>query len=389
MIKEEYYHIYSKNQIDALIKKQQAFLLKAKRPVLIGTSCLLKVNTNIGVSSENEYDIELNKLQAIAGLEYRPDSMMDHTIVPLKKPLWKSMVECFDGAVGTLPHYLPYEESNGINKDDFFDNLNEMARGGVSFVTLHPTADLNLYKEAVVSRRFVPTTSRGGFVLLSDQLINNRSQNLVAENFERIMGILHEYGMALSVGSVFRPATIHEALDSIHLKETQLQKYYIDLAKRCGVSVQMEGIGHISFDKMRKYADFIRGYGAPLMPLGPMPSDEIIGFDHITNGIGATMMASTGVVGMINSVTREEHTGDVPAFDSILEGLKTAIVAAHCYNISKFTQYKTATETIGLKRSRNKTCVMNGGIFNYISDSSEIISCSRCKRECPLKTLNI
>lgn len=387
-IKEVYYGIYSIGELEEKIKRGEILLFKAKRPVAVGRECLLKVNMNIGVSDSSNYGIEIDKLNYISKLPYRPDSMMDHTIVPLDKPLWKSMLESFDGAVGTLPHYLVFDENKGINVDDFFDNLLDMAKGGVSFMTLHPTADIDIYNRAVQSKRIVPTTSRGGYVLLKDQAINERKQNIIADNFDKIMEIFKEYGMAVSIGTVFRPATIWEALDDFHREETKLQKKYIDIARSHGVPVMMEGIGHISFDKMKEYANLIRDYGAPLMPLGPMPSDEIIGFDHISNALGGITMAQTGVVGVINSVTREEHTGKVPSFDSILEGLKTAKATAHCYNISKFPNYKKKTEVIGVTRAQHETCVQRGGIFAFESvDDNESNSCTRCRRECPLKKI--
>lgn len=386
--KEEHYGILSKDRIKKDISNQKIVCFKAKRPVLIGNACLLKVNLNIGVSNVEHYDAEINKLNEITKLSYRPDSMMDHTIVPLKKPLWKSMVEEFDGAVGTLPHYLPFNEDTGIDEQDFFDNLLDMAKGGVSFMTLHPTADIKIYNRAVESKRIVPTTSRGGFVLLKDQAINKRSENLVASNFDRIMNIFRDYNIGVSIGTVFRPATIHEALDPFHVEEIKLQKKYIDIAKGYGVPVIMEGIGHISLDKIPQYAELIRGYDTPLMPLGPMLSDEIIGFDHVTNALGGLAIAQTGVAGMINSVTREEHTGKVPTIDSIIEGLKSARVAAHCYNIAKFPQYMKATEVIGVTRAQYLTCVQRGGIFQYDDvDENESKSCTRCRRECPLKRI--
>ena len=389
-IKEIYYGILDEEDIDLLIKSKSTLKLKAKRPVLIGTKCLLKVNMNIGVSNSDNYELELKKLTEISKLSYRPDSMMDHTIVPLEKPLWKSMVEIFDGAVGTLPHYLPFNEKTGIDEAEFFDNLIQMAQGGVSFMTLHPTADLKLYEKAVKGKRIVPTTSRGGYVLLKDQAINHRKQNIIAENFEKIMSIFKENNVAVSIGTVFRPATIHEALDEYHIEEIEMQKKYIRIAKKYGVHVMMEGIGHISIDKMNEYANLIRKNEAPLMPLGPMPSDEIIGFDHVSNAVGIISMAQTGVLGMVNSVTREEHTGKVPSFDSILEGLMAAKTAAHCYNISKFEKYKLKTEVIGVTRGNSLSCVQRGGIFNYSNiDEKESQECSRCRHECPLKEIVI
>lgn len=389
-IKELHYGIFTEQETEQKIANGDILYFKAKRPVLIGTSAMLKVNMNIGVSDKSKYDTEIKKLTEISKLPFRPDSMMDHTIVPLTKPLWKSMVEIFDGAVGTLPHYLPFDEDKGINENDFFDNLLDMAKGGVSFMTLHPTADIEIYNRAIRSNRIVPTTSRGGYVLLKDQAINQRKENIIAANFDKIMDILHDYGMAVSIGTVFRPATIWEALDPFHREETALQKKYIDIARKHNVPVMMEGIGHIPFDKMTEYADLIRNYNAPLMPLGPMPSDEIIGFDHISNALGGLAIAQTGVVGMINSVTREEHTGKVPSFDSILEGLKTARATAHCYNISKFPQYKKATEVIGVTRAQHQTCVQRGGIFAFENvDDAESIFCTRCRKECPLKRIII
>lgn len=387
-IKEIHYHIFTKECINAMVAKHQCLLLKAKRPVLIGKKCMLKVNMNIGVSDSSAYDLEIKKLKEISKLSYRPDSMMDDTIVKLEKPLWKTMIEEFDGAVGTLPHYLPFSEEHGINEKEFFDNLIEMAKGGVSFMTLHPTADLKLYKRAVSRNRIVPTTSRGGYVLLKDQAINNRRENIIAANFDRIMEIFKENNVAVSIGSVFRPATIHEALDEFHREEILMQKKYIDIAKRHGVQVMMEGIGHISIDMMEEYASLIRPFDTPLMPLGPMVSDEIIGFDHVTNAIGTITMSLTGVLGMINSVTREEHTGKVPSFDSILEGLMAARVSAHAYNISKFETYKKETEVIGVTRGNNLTCVQRGGIFNHQNiDDNESETCTRCRSECPLKRI--
>lgn len=388
MIKEVYYGIYDNDEITQLVAQKKALLLKARRPVAIGTNCLLKVNMNIGVSNPDNYSAEIHKLSHISKLPYRPDSMMDHTIVPLEKPLWKSMVEMFDGAVGTLPHYLPFDEKIGIKESDFFDNLLEMVNGGVSFMTLHPTADISIYERAIKSHRIVPTTSRGGYVVLKDQAINNRKQNIIAKNFEKIMRIFAENNVAVSIGTVFRPATIHEALDEFHREETLLQKKYIDIARSYNVQVMMEGIGHMPLNLMAEYAELIRDYKTPLMPLGPMPSDEIIGFDHISNAIGAVSIAQTGVVGMINSVTREEHTGKVPSFNSIIEGLMTARTVAHCYNISKFEKYKKETETIGVTRAKRETCVQRGGIFSFnMLDDAESISCTRCRRECPLKKI--
>ncbi len=386
--KEEYYGVYTAKEIRALIMCGATLEFKAKRPVLIGRNCLLKVNLSIGISESCQTAEEEKKLQTIAALSYRPDSIMDLSIVKTENPLWKTALRVFDGAVGTIPYYAVYDEKRGIDEKAFFDNLIEMAKGGVSFMTLHPTANLDLYKAALSSNRIVPTTSRGGYVLLKDALINGRKDNIVSENFDRILEICKQYGVAVSIGTVFRPATIWEALDVFQRREIALQKTFIDRAKAYGVAVMMEGVGHLPLNLVNEYAELIRPLNAPLMPLGPIPSDEIIGFDHVSNAIGASALAQTGVVGMINSVTREEHTGKVPSMDSIIEGLKAARTVAHCYNIARYPTYKKSIEVIGMMRAKHASCVQQGGIFAFKDvEKSEMENCTRCRHECPLKKI--
>ena len=68
-IKEIYYGIYDLQEIKQELQKN-LILLKAQRPVLIGTNCLLKVNMNIGVSNKSEYDEEVKKLAKISALPF-------------------------------------------------------------------------------------------------------------------------------------------------------------------------------------------------------------------------------------------------------------------------------------------------------------------------------
>ena len=388
--KEELYNIYSSGEIEQQLANNQLFCLKAKRPVLVGKHALLKVNLSVGVSDASLRDIEMEKIEHIANLPYRPDLMMDLSIVRMKNPLWRDMLHLFDGAVGVIPYYSLFDENRGLDEIELMDTILQMAKGGVSFMTLHPTADLALYQNATNSKRLIPMTSRGGYVLLKDQMLNSRKVNLITQNFEQIMGIFKKYGVAVSIGTVFRPGTIWESLDEIQLQEIRLQNYYIQLARKHGVAVMMEGVGHVSLDNIDKYADLIRPLDAPLMPLGPIPSDEIIGFDHLANAIGAITLAQTGVVGIINCVTREEHTGRVPSLESIVEGLKSAKTVAHCYNISKFPPYKQQTEVVGINRGKNKSCAQRGGIFAFDNVEDNIDSgCTRCKNECPLNKIII
>ena len=128
----------------------------------------------------------------------------------------------------------------------------------------------------------------------------------------------------------------------------------------------------------------IRKIGVPFMPLGPIPTDASVGFDHVASAIGASQLGYLGIAKIFHSITREEHTGNVPSIDSIIEGLKSARTAAHIVNISLFPNYATLDKHVALTRAHNKTCVINQGLFAEDTNESYSAGCNRCKHECPL-----
>ena len=72
------------------------------------------------------------------------------------------------------------------------------------------------------------------------------------------------------------------------------------------------------------------------MPLGPIVSDHTHGQDHITSSVGAAYLASLGGADIINSVTREEHTGGIPTVRAILEAIDAANAVIQIVNDSRF-----------------------------------------------------
>ena len=364
-------------------------------PLLVGKKALLKVNTNIGVSDESALKTELEKLEKISALSYRPDTMMDNTYIKLDKPLWKYMVDMFDGPIGTLPHYTAYSvgkeggkggRKEGIDANLFLETIDEMGAYGVKFMTLHLTANKRLLKIAEETRK-IPTTSRGGSLILRDLILNGRQDNIIVDYLPEVLKLFRKYNMTLNIGTTFRPARIDEALDKVQIEEIQEQKKFIDTIKEYGVNVILEGVGHISLADVVKYCELINQNNAPLMPLGPIVTDASIGFDHVTAAIGASAISTYGNVGIINSVTREEHTGGVPTMDSIIEGLKTSRVVAHAVNILRFKKYAGIDRAISDSRATTRTCAIRGGIFDEDLVYSTKDGCRRCSYECPLNIL--
>ena len=365
-----------------------SYIHHEENPVLLGSKFLLKVNTSVGISEPNELEEEKRKIGAISSASYSPDIIMDHTRnIQLDKPLWRYLTETVRVPIGAVPVYSAFDEAKGIDKTHFLERVQEMSEGGVTLMTFHPTATRELYDIAEKTRK-IPTSSWGGGDVLRDMMINNRANNIVAEAFSEIIKILKKHAVTISLGSVFRPAGIGDALDQVHLLEIKEQKKYIDIAKASGINVIMEGIGHIDVESIPKYCDIIRQYKTPLMPLGPITTDAAIGYDHAAGLIGATLVATQDVVGIINGVTREEHLGGVPSTDAVLEGLMHARTLAHSINLTRFKHYRQLDMNIYNNRANGKTCMVNGGLFAISPNLENRQGCERCGTQCPLNSFS-
>lgn len=373
-------------KIQHLVRNHHAIIFKGRAlPVVVGEGMLVKVNTNIGVASTKDLKRELRKLRKVANVGYAPDTMMDHTIVTLRgKQFFEYMLEEFEGPVGTLPHYLAFHPKRGIDENQLLDVAEQQAEAGISFMTLHPTPTRSLYEKAC-RLRSIPTSSRGGGNVVRDMYMNNRRSNVIRRVFPRLLRILAKHNMAISIGSTFRPSNIMEALDEVHREEILLQGEYIRVAQEHNVPVQIEGIGHIPLSRIDEYFELISSYGVPMMPLGPLPTDAAIGQDHITNAIGAMYAGWTGKAHILNSITREEHTGGVPSEHSILEGVRSVRIAAHSVNISRFPRIAGIDHEVAALRAGSRTCVVEGGLFTRSARIQYSLGCSRCGPECPLR----
>lgn len=380
--------IISKEELSEKLTTGEALILHGKRrSIAVGYGLLVKVNTAMGLSGANtqrNIDIELEKVRSLSSLGYAPDIMMDLSITQTQPPMYEQVVDLFGGPIGTLPHYLCYEYKHHlIQPDKLLAMVESQAKAGVAFMTLHPTPTRELYRKSL-QERATPITSRGGGIVIDDLLHHSRRENIIAELFPEILSILKNYDMAVSIGTAFRPSNVLDALDAVHREEYERQGIFTELAKQAGVPVMMEGVGHMTLDKITEYAEMVKRYRIPFMPLGPITTDAAVGEDHISSAIGSAYMAFLGAAHVLNSITREEHTGKVPTQESIIEGVRAARIAEHTVNIAKFPQVLEPDRQVSDKRAGNYTCVVEGGLFSSSAQRRFSMGCSRCGSECPL-----
>lgn len=350
-------------------------MIQLRQGLTLGQGAPVRVNCNIGCNTKEGYNNEQKKITAIKESKVLPDMMMDLSLVELEIPLYKDVIEILGIPVGTVLSYKKFSKRTGLDWESTRNYLVKLCKDGVSFVTIHFTADIDLL-ELAKSQRKIPMTSRGGGIVLYDQKLNKREFNLFRQHIDEIADIVKSYDVAISLGTTFRPATIFDSCDEVHAIETSRQLELCKYLQSKHVKVIIENIGHISLDKLEKHSLLLKQFDAPVMPLGPLPTDSAENIDHINNAIGASFAGYWGCAHIINCVTRYEHSNAGISIDVMIEAIKTAKLAAHIINVSNGV-VEDLSEDLQLvnERSSHNDCIHGNE------------QCNRCSDVCPLKLL--
>lgn len=389
--------ILSIEQASALLSdnKGLSFINNGQCSKLLGQtaegSALIKVAINTGIPHISQLESEKQKIDRVLSLSYSPDMVFDHTQKSIDTSYdWDKYPYAYiaqnykeKAVVATAPAMMAFDPINGISKNEFLEIIEHMAICGVRLMLFHPTTSRDIWNIASGIRKS-PSTSWTGTLLYNDMQLNNRANNIVAENFEDILKILKKYNVTLDVGSTFRPSRISEALDEAHVTELREQEFWIAKAKNAGVYCIREGLGHIALNKIPKFAEII-GRSTPMMPL-PISTDLSIGFDHVSCAIAMAVIGLHCNIGLLNPVTRVEHDGGIPTINEIIEELQTVRVVAHSLDLCNIPQCQKMDDAVSDVRQSGKTCVVNGGMFQNL-DKGNVAreECSRCGVQCPLK----
>ncbi len=298
----------------------------------IGKGLRTKVNANIGTSADYpDVEEELRKLKT--SLEAKTDAIMDLStggdITAIRR---KILAEC-PVPLGTVPIYQAIVEGR-MTPDGMFEVVEEQAREGVDFMTIHCGVTFESIGRLKKHPRLMEVVSRGGAYMMK-WILENKEENPFYQQFDRLLKIALEYDITLSLGDGMRPGSIVDAGD-----QAQIQELIIlgDLTKRAweaGVQVIIEGPGHVPFDRIESQIKMQKEIckGAPFYVLGPLPTDVAPGYDHITAAIGGTLAAAAGA-DFLCYVTPTEHLG-LPTPEDVREGVIASRIAAHCADIVK------------------------------------------------------
>jgi phosphomethylpyrimidine synthase len=310
------------------------------RPMGVGRRLRTKVNVNLGTSKDfQNVDEELRKVDV--SLEYGADTIMDLSTGGDLKKIRARILERAPIPLGTVPIYqaaIQAIDRRGsivaMTDDDIFAIIEEQAREGVDFMTVHCGLTLRAIERLRSQGRVADIVSRGGAFHLAWSLHNGK-ENPLFEHFDRLLDLARTYDFTLSLGDGLRPGSILDATDRPQIEELLTLGELVQRARAAEVQVMVEGPGHVPLDQVEMNVKLQKRlcHGAPFYVLGPLVTDIGAGYDHIVGAIGGAVAAAAGA-DFLCYVTPAEHLG-LPSADDVREGLIASQIAGHAADIVK------------------------------------------------------
>jgi phosphomethylpyrimidine synthase len=309
-------------------------------PYGIGQGLKTKVNANIGTSSDfGTVDSELEKLRV--AIDSGADTVMDLSTGGDITAIRRAIIAASSLPIGTVPIYQAgietIEKYGAIVKmtvDDLFAVLEENARDGVDFVTVHCGVTRSAIARLKQQGRVTDIVSRGGAFLIG-WILHNEKENPLYEHYDRLLELAREFDVTLSLGDGMRPGSIADATDRAQVEELLIAGELVQRARQSGVQVMVEGPGHLPLNQIETNVRLQKSIcnGAPFYVLGPLVTDVAAGYDHITGAIGGAIAAAAGA-DFLCYVTPAEHLS-LPDPGDVREGVIASRIAAHAADITK------------------------------------------------------
>ena len=306
----------------------------------IGEGLTTKINANIGSSSKiDDLDLEINK--AKLAVEYGADAIMDLSTGSDLKLFRKKIMEAINVIIGTVPIYeagvVTLAKGNEIvdmDPDDIFKAIENQAREGVDFMTLHCGITKDLVSKLEKQKRMMGIVSRGG-TFMASWIKHNGEENPLYKNYDYLLELSYEYDITLSLGDGLRPGCLADASDIPQIQELVNLGGLVKRAQDANVQVMVEGPGHMPLNQIRANMEIQKTicHGAPFYVLGPLVTDLAPGYDHITSAIGGAIAASSGA-NFLCYVTPAEHLS-LPSLEDVKEGVIASKIAAEAADVAK------------------------------------------------------
>lgn len=342
--------VAQKEQVDGVWLRDQVangrVVISANRrhsrlePCGIGEGLLIKVNSNIGTSSDRSIlDEELEKLKV--SIEAGADTVMDLSTGEEIDLTRRTILKNSTVPIGTVPIYQAVvetvEETGGLihlTADKIFEVIERQAEDGVDFITVHCGLTRAALRMLQKERRVTDIVSRGGAFLTTWMLHHDR-ENPLYEQYDRLLSIAGKYDVTLSLGDGLRPGCLADATDRAQIHELMTLGHLTQLAWEHGVQVMIEGPGHVPLNQIETNVILQKRlcHNAPFYVLGPLVTDIAAGYDHVACAIGGAVAGAAGA-DFLCYVTPAEHLS-LPGVEDVREGVVVTKIAAHAADIAR------------------------------------------------------
>ncbi|NHJ21950.1 MAG: phosphomethylpyrimidine synthase ThiC [Candidatus Lokiarchaeota archaeon] len=313
-------------------------------PIGIGEGLLVKINANIG-SSKRVCNIEEELEKAKIAVKFGADTVMDLSTGVTEEDvnnIRKKILDEINVPIGTVPIYqsaLRSLEKKGaiinFDEDDLFNVVEQQAKEGVDFFTIHVGVTKDLVNYLKDHPRTMGVVSRGG-TFLAAWILENNLENPFNRNYDYLLDLAKQYDFTLSLGDGMRPGAIFDSTDYAQIQELIEISKLVKRAWAQNVQVMVEGPGHIPAHEIERNIEIMKSLcdHAPFYVLGPLVTDIAPGYDHIVSAIGGVMAGLAGA-DYLCYVTPSEHLA-LPNKDEVKKGVIASRIAAHAVNIAKY-----------------------------------------------------
>jgi len=310
-----------------------------RRPCAIGEGLRVKINANLGTSGDH-IDVKEELQKARVAVKYGADAIMDLSTGGNIREIRKRIIKASQVPVGTVPIYeaVCRESRKGgptaMDPDDLFKTIEEHARDGVDFMTVHCGVTRKTALSLKKHKRVTGVVSRGGALLMA-WMHRNGAENPLFEDFDYLLEMARDHQFVLSLGDGLRPGSTADATDVPQLHELVVLGRLVERARDAGVQAMVEGPGHVPLNQIEGNVRIEKAVcrGAPFYVLGPLVTDIGAGYDHITGAIGGALAAYFGA-DFLCYVTPSEHLS-LPTVEDVRQGVVACRIAAHAADLAR------------------------------------------------------
>ncbi|NIV43554.1 phosphomethylpyrimidine synthase [Candidatus Bathyarchaeota archaeon] len=370
-------------------------------PIGIGEGLHTKVNANIGTSADL-FDLNLEIEKAKIAVKYGSDTLMDLSTGGDIDEIRRAILKAVDVPIGTVPIYQAAIEATKrkgaiihMTEDDIFNTIENQAKDGVDFMTVHCGVTQQIVKRIAKHPRLMGVVSRGG-TFLAAWILHHKKENPLYANYDYLLEIAKEYDFALSLGDGLRPGCIFDSTDWPQIQELLTIGELVERSRATDVQTMVEGPGHLPLNHVESNVQLEKSIckGAPFYVLGPVVTEIAPGYDHIVGAIGGALAGLAGA-DFLCYLTPSEHLG-LPELEDVKEGVIATKIAAHAVDIVKVGTKATCRDLNMAKARANldwkkqfenaldpeKAMKIHGRLELKRSET-----CSMCSEYCALKIL--